>query len=333
MKVLIITHTMDNEATAKVIQHIRDMGGEAIRFDVDRYPLEAHLTTTYHNNQWQLQLQQGNEKYSLEDLSAVWYRRSYHIGKGLETLLDKEYIGTSIGELRRTLFGMLESLPCFQIEKYSTYRRLDSKEEQLRIAVQCGLKVPATCITNSPEQLRAFITQLNSPVIAKMQSAFAIYREGEEHVVFTNEITTEHLHALQELQYCPMVFQQKLEKALELRITIIGKKIFTYTIDSQQLPASSVDWRKEGAALAEYWLPYELPSHIENALLALMDAYGLNYGAIDLILTPEGEYYFLEVNAAGEFFWLDKLSDHAISRQMAAVLLGLEERRQTGHTA
>ena len=60
-----------------------------------------------------------------------------------------------------------------------------------------------------------------------------------------------------------------------------------------------------------------------------MDAYGLNYGAIDLILTPEGEYYFLEVNAAGEFFWLDKCCNHAISRQIAAVLLGQAERRNS----
>ncbi len=58
-----------------------------------------------------------------------------------------------------------------------------------------------------------------------------------------------------------------------------------------------------------------------------MDVYGLNYGAIDLILSPEGQYYFLEVNAAGEFFWLDKICDHAISRQIAHVLLGKASRR------
>ncbi|WP_341837106.1 hypothetical protein WJU16_04385 [Chitinophaga pollutisoli] len=60
-----------------------------------------------------------------------------------------------------------------------------------------------------------------------------------------------------------------------------------------------------------------------------MDRYGLNYGAIDLILTPEGKYYFLELNAAGEFFWLDKLCDGAISRQLAAVLTGSAERRRS----
>ena len=54
----------------------------------------------------------------------------------------------------------------------------------------------------------------------------------------------------------------------------------------------------------------------------------MNYGAIDLILTPEDEYYFLEINAAGEYFWLDKLCDNQISKQIAGVLLGNVDRRE-----
>jgi glutathione synthase/RimK-type ligase-like ATP-grasp enzyme len=243
-------------------------------------------------------------------------------------VLDKEFLPSSIGELRRTLFGMLEGLPCFQLERYSTYRRLDSKEEQLRMAAECGLEVPATCITNSPERLKTFIQDTGKPIVAKMQSAFAITREGREHVVFTNEINENHLEELQRLAYCPMTFQEKLPKALELRVTVAGKEIFAFSIDSQQLPEARTDWRKEGAALMEDWQPYELPGQVKAALLHLMDRYGLNYGAIDLVLTPEGKYYFLEVNAAGEFFWLDKLCHSAISRQLAAVLLGKAERRE-----
>lgn len=326
-KVLVITHTADNEAVSSVMQHIRAMGGESVRFDVDRYPTGYRLTTRFSGGRWQLWLEDGQHIHSLHDITALWYRRSYHIGKGLETVLDKEFLPSTIGELRRTLFGMLEGLPCFQLERYSTYRRLDSKEEQLRIAADCGLEVPATCITNSPERLQTFIRDTGKPIVAKMQSAFAIYRESREHVVFTSEINENHLEELQRLAYCPMTFQEKLPKALELRVTVVGKEIFAFSIDSQQLPDARTDWRKEGAALAEDWQPYELPGQVKAAVLRLMDRYGLNYGAIDLVLTPEGKYYFLEVNAAGEFFWLDKRCNFAISRQLAAVLLGKAERR------
>lgn len=323
-KVLIITHTADNEAADTVIQAIAELGGRSVRFDVDRYPADLTLTTTWQGGRWELWL--GDER--LDDITAVWYRRSYHIGKGLEPLLDKEFLSSALGEVRRTLFGMLEGLPCFQLERYSVYRRLDSKEEQLRMAVKHGLLVPETCITNSPQQLQQFLTATGRPVIAKMQSSFAIYREGEEHVVFTNEISEEHLAQLDQLKYCPMVFQEKLPKALELRVTIVGRQVFSFAIDSQQLPGAATDWRKEGAALVNSWKPYPLREDVAASLLAMMDAYGLNYGAIDLILTPDGKYYFLEINAAGEFFWLDRLCGNAISRHMAAILLNAAERRE-----
>ncbi|MGB8195208.1 MAG: hypothetical protein WCF67_24945 [Chitinophagaceae bacterium] len=327
-KVLIITHTKDNVCIDEVTDFIRQAGGEAIRFNVDRYPLDYTITTTFTNNKWQVLLQHEQETYNLEDLAAVWYRRSFNLGSGLKELLAPEYLGPTYKEVQRTLFGMLEGLPCFQIERYSVYRRLDSKEEQLRMAVKHGLKIPATCISNSPDNAKAFIDQMNGPVVTKMQSSFSIYKEKEEHVVYTSEITGDHLQDLDGLTLCPMTFQERLEKKLELRVTIVGRKIFCFSIDSQRVSNAQVDWRKEGVAMIEDWQPYELPDAIQQKLSAFMDDYGLNYGAIDLIITPDEEYYFLEVNAAGEYFWLDKLADNVISKQMAEVLLGIAERRE-----
>lgn len=326
-KILIITHSADNTSTQIVINHIREAGGEAIRFDVDRYPLETNLTTSFQNNRWRILLDTGSDVHNLDDVTAVWYRRSFNLGKGLQTVIDQEYLRATVEEIKRTLMGMLEGLNCFHMARHSVYRRLDSKEEQLKVAVRNGLLIPDTCISNNPEQVNQFIQQQGGNVISKMQSSFAIYREAEEHVVFTNAVTADHLQELDKLRYCPMVFQQQVEKKLELRVTIVGREIFAFSIDSQRLANAQVDWRKEGVKMVNDWQPYTLPEEIQTKLLAFMDEYGLNYGAIDLILTPDDKYYFLEVNAAGEFFWLDRLCNHAISRQIAAVLMGTASRR------
>ncbi|ASZ12348.1 hypothetical protein KTO58_12925 [Chitinophaga pendula] len=326
-KVLIITHTGDNISINTVSDQIAALGGEAIRFNVDTYPLSVRLSTTFVNNQHLVHLHTADGQYRLDDVSAVWFRRGYNIGKGLDTVLDKEFLSAAKGEVQRTLFGMLEGLDAFHLERSSVYRRLDSKEEQLRLAVKAGLQIPPTCISNDAQVVADFINTLQTPVIAKMQSSFAIYREGVEHVVFTNEITSQNLQQLDSIQYCPMVFQQKIAKQLELRITIVGNKIFAFSIDSSKLENSKVDWRKEGVALINDWQPYTLPDTLQQQLLTFMQYTGLNYGAIDVILSPEGEYFFLEVNAAGEYFWLDMLCDNAISAQIAAVLLGKTARR------
>lgn len=325
-KILIITHTGDNECIKHVSNHIQTFGGEVIRFNVDNYPTKTSLTTLFTNNKWNIILDNG-EKHYLDNLSAVWYRRSHHIGSGIEKIIDQQYFAATMGEVKRTLHGMIEGLPCFQMERFSTYRRLDSKEEQLKIASKCGLQIPPTCISNSAEQVTAFIQRTGKAVVAKMQSSFSIQQHGNEQVVFTNEINQQQLDEFDNLQFCPMVFQQKLEKKLELRVTIVGDKIFAFAIDSQKEPNAQIDWRKEGLTLMNSWHPFNLPSYLTEQLLAFMDIYKLNYGAIDLILTPDDQFYFLEINPAGEYFWLDKLCNNAISKQIAAVLLDLAYRR------
>jgi MvdD pre-ATP grasp domain/RimK-like ATP-grasp domain len=326
-KVIILTHSADNISVDTVGRFVTAAGGEVIRFNVDQYPLHNRLSSVYRQGKQEITLENESGTHTLHDAAGIWYRRSYNIGKGLEQLIDKEYLPATLLESKRTLFGMIEGLDIFQLEKYSVYRRLDSKEEQLRIAAACGLNIPATCISNDATVIRRFIQSVNAPVITKMQSAFAIYREGEENVVFTNTVDESHLDELENVQYCPMVFQERIEKQLELRINIVGHAIFAFSVNSAVSDRAATDWRKDGAALVNSWEPYELPQDIQQKLLAFMDVYGLNYGAIDLILSPDNQYYFLEVNAAGEFFWLDKLCDHAISRQIAHVLLGKASRR------
>jgi hypothetical protein len=326
-KAIILTHSADNISVDTVSRFINEAGGEVIRFNVDQYPLHNRLSSVYRQGKQEITLENESGVHTLHDAAGIWYRRSYNIGKGLEQLIDKEYLPATLLESKRTLFGMKEGLDIFQLEKYSVYRRLDSKEEQLRIAAACGLNIPTTCISNDATVIRRFIQSVNAPVITKMQSAFAIYREGDENVVFTNTVDESHLDELENVQYCPMVFQERIEKQLELRINIVGHAIFAFSVNSAVSDRAATDWRKDGAALVNSWEPYELPQDIQQKLLAFMDVYGLNYGAIDLILSPDNQYYFLEVNAAGEFFWLDKLCGHAISRQIAHVLLGKASRR------
>lgn len=326
-KVLIITHSADNECIKIVSNKIEEKNGLAIRFNVDEYPLKYSLTSSFEEGEWKVYLNYEGTTTAIHDVESVWYRRSHNLASGLPTVLDAEYLSSAYGEIRATLFGMLESLNCFQISKFSQYRRLDSKEEQMKIASHLGLKVPETCITNNPADAKKFVMARPNGVISKMQSSFAIMKDGVENVVFTNIVKEEDLEAIASLQFCPMQFQEKLDKKLELRVTIVGDKVFTFAIDSQKNANAKIDWRKEGRTMIQDWVPYDLPDSITEKLLRMMDIYQINYGAIDIIVTPEEEYYFLEINSAGEFFWLDRLINGAISEQIAKVLLGESFRR------
>jgi MvdD family ATP-grasp ribosomal peptide maturase len=326
-KILIITHTGDNFSIEKVTEYIDKNGCEVIRFNVDEYPLKNKLTTTFQDGEWVTFLETSEKKYRLDDIASVWYRRAYNLGHGLREEMEPKFYGAAMGEIRNTLFGFLESIDAYSLGKPSVYRRLDSKEEQLKIADKIGLKIPETTITNNPEEARQFILK-HQNVVAKMQTGFAIYEDGVESVVFTNVVKEDKLEELDTLLYCPMQFQKKIEKKKELRVTIVGRDVYAFEIDSQQSDAAKVDWRKDGVNLIDKWVPTDLPSDIEVKLLELLDIYNVDYGAIDIIVSHEDEYYFIEINGAGEFFWLDNLTEgNLISKSIADVLCDKAPRR------
>ncbi|AKK71461.1 hypothetical protein OK18_01330 [Chryseobacterium gallinarum] len=326
-KILIITHTADNFSIEKVTEYIEKNNCQVIRFDVDLYPLQNKLSTTFQNGEWVSILETPEAQYRLDDISAIWYRRAYNIGSGLKEELDAKFYGAAMGEIRNTLFGFIESVDTYSLGKPGIYRRLDSKEEQLKVADKLGLTIPDTCITNNPDVAKKFILQHRN-VVAKMQTGFAITEDGVESVVFTNVVSENKLEELDTLLYCPMQFQKMIEKKKELRITIVGRDVYAFEIDSQQFEDAKVDWRKDGVNLLDKWVRTELPGDIEEKLLELLDIYNVDYGAIDMIVSPENEYYFIEINAAGEFFWLDNLTEgNLISKSIADVLCDKAPRR------
>jgi MvdD family ATP-grasp ribosomal peptide maturase len=306
---------------------IRDKGGKSFRFNTDRFPTEVQLIAEYLKGSERLELISPDGKLDLRTVKAIWHRR-LEIGGSIPMSLDPQLRMASIGEANRVVKGMLESLKAFRMDPELVIRRAENKQIQLQVARDLGLEIPRTLITNDPNAVRAFEQSCESGIVTKMLLSFAVYEDGLEKVVFTNPVRTEDLDDLDGLKLCPMTFQEQVPKALELRTTLVGDRVFTASIDSQTSAAAQYDWRKDGVALIGNWKRFELPREIEQRLLRLMDYFSLNYGAIDFILTPDGRYVFLEINPVGEFFWLEDCPGLPISSAIADVLLGRAFRRE-----
>jgi glutathione synthase/RimK-type ligase-like ATP-grasp enzyme len=326
MRALIITRTNDNESVDYVSRALGKRGARAFRLDTDRFPTEVRASIRIENGAVRGTLADRGDTIEVSELAGAWHRR-LEIGGGIPTTMDKRLRMPSIEESRRVLLGLFASLPCFTIDPATRLRHAEHKQLQLQVARKVGLEVPRTLVSNDADAVRAFFEECSGRVIAKMMTGFAVVEDGLEKVVFTNPLKAEDLKSLDQLALCPMTFQEHLEKSLELRVTIVGERVFAASIDSNRLERSRTDWRREGVALIGDWKPYDLPDDIEKGLLALMDAFGLNYGAIDIIVGPDGRHVFLEVNPAGEFFWLDRDGGMPISEAIADVMLGLAPRR------
>lgn len=323
MSILIVTRSDDNACIDMVSRALADLGERAVRLNTDHYPTSVRISTRMEGSNTRRTLSDRTNQADLGEVTALWYRRFFAGGR-----LPPELGQTReacVGEARRTLYGTIAALGAFQLDPLICVRKTDHKELQLEKAREFGMAVPATLITNDPEAAREFYRDHDQKVVTKTQSSFAIYRGGEEQVVFTTPVQPEHMEQLDGLRYAPMMFQEWVPKALELRATVVGKRVFTAAVDSQKAPRTQVDWRRDGVGLLEAWEPYALPPAVEAALLRITDEFGLNYGAADFIVTPEGQHVFLEINAGGEWFWLQRVLP--IAEALAEVLAGKAERR------
>jgi len=328
MNILMITYSGDNESIPLVRKLIENQGGRVFRFDTDHFPTRDRVALGYGQGMAEQLVTTADGSIALDRIDAIWYRRM-RIGACLPADMDPQLRAPSVEESRRTFLGMLASCDAFILDPFDNIRCSEVKQWQLKLARQLGMCVPNSLITNDPDAVRAFARANPAGIVTKMQASFAVYREGVEHVVFTNTLDEAALDDLEGLDLCPMTFQEKVPKQLELRVTVVGDRIFTAAVDSQVSDRALDDWRRDGQAFTEAWRPYDLPPAEAEKVLALMDRLKLNYGALDIILTPDGRYVFLEINPAGEWFWLDIYTGLPIARAIADVLMGKSYRRPT----
>jgi glutathione synthase/RimK-type ligase-like ATP-grasp enzyme len=136
----------------------------------------------------------------------------------------------------------------------------------------------------------------------------------------TTLVTDDSLDMLDSVRAVPCLFQEHVPKKMDLRITVIGEKIFAAEIHSQQDEQTALDWRSFSVDI-----PYraaELPGPVAEKCLALVRSYGLNFSAIDMIVTPDDRYVFVENNPNGQFIFVEnKVPELAMTDELAACLV------------
>jgi glutathione synthase/RimK-type ligase-like ATP-grasp enzyme len=123
------------------------------------------------------------------------------------------------------------------------------------------------------------------------------------------------------LSACPAIYQRRIAKQHELRVTVVGDEIFACRIDSQAREESRVDWRAAGYTSLDH-RACELDEAVADRCRALLRTLGLEIAGLDFIVTPEGETVFLEINAAGQWAWVEQETGLPIAAAIARRLAG-----------
>lgn len=287
------------EPTADLlIAELRRRDVPCVRWNLDQYPFGSELTFRASAGRFEAEAAADGRKVNLEDVGSIWCRGSRPSGFP-DNLDPKDRAFAETGAQRA-----LDALPTvgdfFWINHPARNRRANSKPAQLYLAQQAGLDIPKTVITNDPEEARSFIAKSEGEVIYKSLSQNL---EVElDKALFTGVLTRKEIANLDLIRLTPGIFQELVSKSYEVRTTVVGRKSFSARIDSQAHVETKIDWRHQPFEVED---PIDLPPEVERKVHAVMDAFGLVYGAFDFIVTPEGRYIFLEVNPAGQYMWVE----------------------------
>jgi glutathione synthase/RimK-type ligase-like ATP-grasp enzyme len=305
--ILIVSYP-NNEHVDQVLRHLKD---GAVVVDTGSFPVTLGLSAAIGRERECLSLAMpGGGKVCLCQVGAVWYRRIAPYGLHQE-LSDGTARLFAWSEANEALLGVWYSMDCYWMNPPTADEVAQRKIRQLQVARQVGLSIPKTLVTNQPDAARAFIGEHGADHVVR--KAFRNIAEAPRE---THRLRDEDLDLIDSVRYTPVIFQEYVPVDVDLRVTVIGDEIFAAAIRSEERYAA--DYRP-GLASARVE-PYTLPDAVATKVLELMRIFGLEYGAVDFRVTPEGDHVFFEVNPAGEFLFISQRTGQPIPQAIAAAL-------------
>jgi len=288
--ILIITHKEDYTADF-VIDKLNKQSIKYYRFNCEDY-LNTNLTINLG----------GIEKFSIEEnncFSSIWYRRTKLPDIDCVNASEKRYLLNEIDIFLQDLFGVLNSR---WLSKPHAVSNAENKLLQLSLAKEIGFTLPRTLLTTDKNELKGFLSKNSNTIIKPIGRGRIQYSENKAKLIFTSLIGQEVIAEIDSLELTPAIYQEYIEKEYELRVTVVGKDIFTSSVNSQNLDETKVDWRRKKVKFEQC----EMPTSLKEKCLLLMQKLDISFGAFDFIKGKDGEYYFLEVNPNGQWVWVEK---------------------------
>lgn len=341
--ILIFSSTMDS-STNKVISWIKSMGKEVVRVNNADFLAFVYSMSFTNRESTEIKFQFNNLTFSEQEIEAVWFRRhsySYTFEKQDFYFTDSSGNNNSIDELNQEIIGKNIKSEFKVVRDYVFYRlqkrpivlghwkeNNENKLQILDLALEVGLKIPKSIVVRGLKSLNLQIqTKKIKQVITKSLSyspGLVLGQIGRPISSFTSVVDAPLAKNSHEASFLWSLFQEKIDKSVEIRTFFLNGSFFSMAIFSQTNRQTSVDFRVYDTKKPNRTVPYQLPNSVEKKLRRLLDKLLLNTASIDLLLTNDGAYVFLEVNPVGQFGMVSRPCNYFLEKRIAAYLAGIE---------
>lgn len=320
---VLIVGAIDDPHVIQVASQVRRLGCAAFVLDMYNGAHRIDVRITASGSNCSFQTNEGNLR--CDQIRSIWWRLKPKLPAEYRGAHSNESEAFRLREWRTTLRALPKLMPEIRwINDPEIQERFSQKLRQLSLARDVGLRIPDTIVTNS-HIAAAGIFSKHSRAIYKVVSWYFHVPEllsdtSLAQTVYTTEVAEQQL--LDEetsISHAPGQFQQLVAKDHELRVNVVGDRVFVARINSQSREDTSLDWRKNQPA--GIYAQGELSSKTLKRLLQFHREARLTIAAYDFIVTPEREELFLECNPAGQWLWLEERLGLEVSAALASELV------------
>lgn len=295
--ILLVTNRQDL-TTDYVVLELQRRGLSYARLNTETIP-DADVRFGFSSpTDWSINF--GQERICGQDIRAAYFRRpgSPEIDKAVQDTGEHAYCVGEWAAVLKTLYSRLEPR---WLNAPAAIMMAEDKPRQLLAASVAGFQIPETLVTNAFSSATAFLSGPAS--IAKPLREARIDGDAEK-VIFTNRVGALSERDARAFKAAPMILQREILKRADVRVTVVGERVFATAIESQVRAETEVDWRRGGIVELAHD-PIDLPSDITARCVALVRALNLGFGAIDLVWGQDGAFWFLEINPNGQWAWIE----------------------------
>jgi len=292
---------------------------------------------------WLLYYNSSFERYNGEDLftinsltelpqdqniALVWYRRRINTFPNVDYSFRQEHFSNAF-TLRNFLNSEFKALYFYILEKIDKKKYVNdpfvfnniNKLHVIQLAEKNGILTPMTEVVTTKSAVQNLIEKYQQIIIKPLSEVIFLEDENYKHYnMLTKVINEKNLKYVPD-RFFPSLIQQAIEKKMEIRIFYQYGHFYSMAIYSQNNKNTKQDFRNYDHNRPNRTVPYKIPDELETKLNTLMQELGFNTGSIDMILTPEGKYVFLEINPEGQFGMVSHPCNYYLERELALTFI------------
>ncbi len=308
---ILVLSSWKDEHFVAVERELSRRGSSAVLLDLARFPVDLHLSIEY-GKRFTASFTGEGDVVDLTTCRVAWWRRPEEFVFP-EELTDPAGLRFAYRECYHAVTGLWSALDATWVNPPSADDEASHKPYQLFVARTIGLPTPETLITSDPDAARAFLSERRDG-----RAIYKAFSGTEESWRETRTVLADEWNMLENVRYAPVIFQEYIPAVLDIRVTVVGDDVFASQIDTS---GGSYEFDYRAELDTARIVASDLPDEVERMCRQLVRRLGLVYGAIDLRLTPDGEYVFLEINPSGQWLFMEERTGQPITQSFCDFLV------------